>query len=227
MIATLPPRTYHLLVVDDHPIVRHGIVQLLADQPDLQCSWQVDDAESALELLRRESVDLVIADISMPGLSGLDLTRRITASQPDLPVLVLSMHDESAYADRAFAAGARGYLTKQGAMEELARAVRRLLAGGVYFSPTVERQMLERLRARSQPPPAPVATPLSHLNEREYEVLQMLAQGLTSAEMAERLNRSVKSIEVYRASLRQKLGARNVAELTRMAIELSRPASLP
>lgn len=225
MIATLPLRTYHLLLVDDHPIVRHGIVQLLADQPDLQCSWQVDDAESALEVLRRETVDLVIADISLPGLSGLDLTRRISASQPDLPVLVLSMHDEAAYADRAFAAGARGYLTKQGAMEELTRAVRRLLAGGVYFSPTVERQMLERLKARPQP--VPVATPLSHLNEREFEVLQMLAQGLTSAEMAERLNRSVKSIEVYRASLRQKLGARNVAELTRMAIELSRPAQVP
>jgi two-component system, NarL family, response regulator NreC len=222
MIATLPPRVYQLLIVDDHPIVRHGIVQLLADQPDLRCRWQVDDAESALELLRSETVDLVIADISLPGLSGLDLTRRIASSRPDLPVLVMSMHDESAYADRAFVAGARGYLTKQGAMDELARAVRRLLTGGVYFSPAVERQMLERLKGRTQAVPS--VTPLSHLNEREFEVLQMLAQGLSSADMAAQLHRSVKSIEVYRASLRHKLGARNVAELTRMAIELSRPA---
>jgi DNA-binding NarL/FixJ family response regulator len=224
MTRPAEPTTHRLMIVDDHPIVRHGIVQLLAGEPDLVCDLEADNAEDALHLLRSHTVDLLIADISLPGLSGLDLTRRVVATWPDLPVLVLSMHEESAYADRAFSAGARGYLNKHGATEELVKAVRRLLQGGVYFGPAIERQMLDRLRGQTLAQPAPV-TSMASLNEREFEVLQMLAQGLSSAEMAERINRSVKSIEVYRASLRQKLGARTVAELTRIAIEYCRPGA--
>jgi DNA-binding NarL/FixJ family response regulator len=206
------------MIVDDHPIVRHGIAQLLSRQADLVCELQADDADTALRLLREHPVDLVITDISMPGLSGLDLTRRVVAGWPELPVLVLSMHEEAAYADRAFAAGARGYLTKQGATDRLLDAVRRLLQGGVYFGPAIEQRMLAGLRGQAAAPGVPGI--LSKLNEREFEVLQMLAQGLSSAEMAARINRSVKSVEAYRASLRQKLGARTVPELTRLAIEV-------
>lgn len=204
-----------LMIVDDHPIVRHGIAQLLSRESDLRCELEADDADQALAILRREKVDLVIVDISMPGLSGLDLTRRIVSSWPELPVLVLSMHDESVYAERAFAAGARGYITKQGATERLLEAVRKVLGGGAYFGPAIEQRMLAGLRGQ---PVAP-SNALASLNEREFEVLQMLAQGLSSAEMATRINRSIKSIEAYRASLRQKLGARTVADLTRLAIE--------
>ncbi len=207
---------YQLMIVDDHPIVRHGIVQLLSRHPDLRCDLEADDAQQALDILRREKVDLLIVDISMPGLSGLDLTRRVVSSWPSLPVLVLSMHEESVYAERAFAAGARGYITKQGATEKLVEAVRRMLQGGVYFGPAVEQRMLAGLRGQ---PMEKAAGPLAQLNEREFEVLQMLAQGLTSAEMAQRINRSIKSVELYRAALRSKLGARSVAELTKMAIE--------
>jgi len=205
-----------LMIVDDHPIVRHGIAQLLAGQPDLRCDLQADDADAALQLLRQHAVDLVIVDISMPGLSGLDLTRRIAASWPALPVLVLSMHEESVYAERAFTAGARGYLTKQGATDRLLEAVRRLLQGGAYFSPAIEQRMLAGLRGQAAPAAAPGG--LATLNEREFEVMQMLAQGLSSQEMAQRINRSVKSVEAYRAALRTKLGARTLAELTRLAI---------
>ena len=205
-----------LMIVDDHPIVRHGIAQLLSNESDLRCGLQADGADQALALLREHTVDLVIADISMPGLSGLDLTRRIAASWPQLPVLVLSMHEESIYAERAYAAGARGYLTKQGATDNLLVAVRRLLAGGAYFSPSVEQRMLAGMRGQAA---VTAPTALASLNEREYEVLQMLAQGLSSAEMAERINRSVKSIEAYRASLRHKLGARTLTDLTRLALE--------
>jgi two-component system, NarL family, response regulator NreC len=208
--------TCQLMIVDDHPIVRHGIVQLLSRHPDLRCELEADDAQPALAILRREKVDLLIVDISMPGLSGLDLTRRVVSSWPQLPVLVMSMHEESVYAERAFAAGARGYITKQGATEKLVEAVRRMLQGGVYFSPAVEQRMLAGLRGL---PLEKGGGPLAQLNEREFEVLQMLAQGLTSAEMAQRINRSIKSIELYRAALRSKLGARSVAELTKMAIE--------
>ena len=223
MIVGEGPVQHELLIVDDHPIVRHGIVQLLAGEPDLRCQLQAENAEHALELLRHHEVALVIADISLPGISGLDFTRRVVATWPHLPVLVMSMHEEMTFADRAYAAGARAYVAKQGATEELVRAVRRVLQGGVYFSPAVEQQMLERLRGKSEPAPG---SPLASLNEREYEVLQMLAQGLTSAEMAARLNRSVKSIELYRASLRQKLGARNLPDLTRLAIEHCRPSGV-
>lgn len=207
---------YRLMIVDDHPILRHGIAQLLSVQPDLRCDLEASSAEEALGMLRTHGVDLLIVDISMPGLSGLDLTRRVASTWPQLPVLVLSMHDESVYAERAFVAGARGYLTKQGATDRLVEAVRRLLQGGAYFSPSIEQRMLAGLRGRT---PAPVSGPLSTLNEREFEVLQMLAQGRSSAEMAERIHRSIKSIEAYRASLRHKLGARTLADLTRLAIE--------
>lgn len=206
-----------LMIVDDHPIVRHGIAQLLAGQPDLRCDLQADDADTALQLLRQHPVDLVIVDISMPGLSGLDLTRRIAASWPALPVLVLSMHEESVYAERAFNAGARGYLTKQGATDRLLEAVRRLLQGGAYFSPALEQRMLAGLRGQHTPAAAAPGG-LATLNEREFEVMQMLAQGLSSQEMAVRINRSVKSVEAYRAALRTKLGARTLADLTRLAI---------
>jgi two-component system, NarL family, response regulator NreC len=205
-----------LMIVDDHPIVRHGIAQLLAQERDLVCDLHADSADQALQMLRTHKVDLVIADISMPGLSGLDLTRRIQATWPQIPVLVLSMHEDAIYAERAVAAGARGYLNKQGATERLVDAVRRLLHGGVYFAPAIEQRMLSGLRG--QPVAAPPSA-LAGLTEREFEVLQMLAQGLSSAEMGERINRSVKSIETYRASLRLKLGAKTVADLTRLAIE--------
>lgn len=208
-----------LMIVDDHPIVRHGIAQLLSQEADLVCDLQADGADQALALLRAQPVDLVIVDISMPGLSGLDLTRRIQATWPAVPVLVLSMHEDAIYAERAVAAGARGYLNKQGATDRLVEAVRRLLQGGVYFGPVIEQRMLSGLRGqRGQPAPAP-ASAIAALTEREFEVLQMLAQGLSSAEMGQRINRSVKSIEAYRASLRHKLGARTVADLTRLAVE--------
>lgn len=211
---------YQLMLVDDHPIVRHGIAQLLARESDLNCDLQANSADEALTLLRTHKIDLIVTDITMPGLSGLDLTRRVLATWPEMPILVLSMHEETVYAERAFSAGARGYLTKQGATDRLVEAVRKLLNGGIYFPPALERSMLSRLRDPQAV--APQAGPaIANLNEREYEVLQMLAQGLSSQEMAERINRSVKSVEAYRASLRHKLGAKNVAELTRLAIEIS------
>jgi two-component system, NarL family, response regulator NreC len=211
-------KTYRLLIVDDHPIVRHGIAQLLGREPDIECALEADDAQAALDLLHGTTVDLVICDISMPGISGIDLVRRLASSRPHLPVLVITMHEESIYAERALSAGARGFITKHEAPDRLLAAVRRILEGGVYMSPVLEQRMLDKALGRTPrndgAPPA-----LQGLSEREFEVLQMMAQGLTSAEMGERINRSVKSIEVYRSSLRTKLGARSAADLTRLAVE--------
>jgi two-component system, NarL family, response regulator NreC len=211
-------KTHRLLIVDDHPIVRHGIAQLLGREPDIECSLEAADAEAALELLHGQAVDLVICDISMPGLSGIDLVRRLASSRPGLPVLVITMHEESIYAERALAAGARGFITKHEAPDRLIAAVRRILGGGVYMSPALEQRMLDKAFGR-KPLNEGAPAALQGLSEREFEVLQMLAQGLTSAEMGARINRSVKSVEAYRASLRTRLGARSAADLTRLAVE--------
>jgi len=207
-----------LLVVDDHPIVRHGIVQLINREPDLECTGEADDAEAAMQILRERDFDLVIVDISLPGLSGLDLARRIKAFKPDLPMLVLSMHEEAVYADRALEAGVRGFLMKQEATDKLVDAVRKLLSGGIYLSRDLEERMF-RSFVGGQEGGAVRAGSLARLNERELEVLQLIAQGLTSAQIASRINRSIKSVEAYRASIRGKLGARSTVDLARIALE--------
>lgn len=205
-----------IMIVDDHPIVRHGIAQLLNAQPDFECSAEADDAESALRLLRDDDpYHLLIVDISMPGLSGLDLIRRVKQRDPDLPVLVLSMHDESVYAERALAAGARGFLMKHEATDRLVEAVRKLLAGGVYLSRRLEERMFQSFVGGG---PA-VEEPLKRLTEREFEVLQLIAQGMTSVQIAQRINRSLKSVEAYRTSIRAKLGAKSTVDLARLALE--------
>lgn len=219
-----PDGRRRILIVDDHPIVRHGIAQLLAREADLRCDLTADDAPQALSLLREHEVALVIADISLPGLSGLDLCRRIVAAHPELPVLVLSMHEESVYADRALAAGARGFITKQEATDRLVGAVRKVLGGGIWLSTGMEERLVrQRVGAAPVPSASPRHAALQHLTDREFEVLQMLAQGLSSAEMGQRINRSVKSIEAYRASLRAKLGARTASDLTRLALTYFMP----
>ena len=205
-----------VMIVDDHPIVRHGIAQLLNRQPDLEVVADADDAEQALQILRERRVDLLIVDISMPGLSGLDLISRVRAGADAPPMLVLSMHDESVYAERALHAGARGFVMKQEATDRLVEAVRRLLGGGVYMSRALEERMFQSfVGAGTGRKPDPVA----RLNEREFEVIQMIAQGLTTAQIAQRINRSVKSVESYRTSIRAKLGAKSIADLARLALE--------
>jgi DNA-binding NarL/FixJ family response regulator len=202
------------MIVDDHPIVRHGIAQLLNGQTDMEVIAEAEDAESAARQLRDQTFELLVVDISMPGLSGLDLIRRIKAKDAQIPVLVLSMHDESVYAERALAAGARGFLMKHEATEKLVSAVRKLLAGGVYLSRALEERMFQTFVGGQV-----VDEPLKRLTEREFEVLQLIAQGLTSAQIAKRINRSIKSVEAYRTAIRSKLGAKSTVDLARLALE--------
>ncbi len=207
-------RKHRIMIVDDHPIVRHGIAQLLNSQADLQVAAEADDADSALRQLRDVKFDLLIIDISMPGLSGLDLIRRIKAQDAAVPILVLSMHDESVYAERALAAGARGFLMKHEATDKLVSAVRKLLGGAVYLSRKLEERMFQNFVGGDV-----AAEPLKRLTEREFEVLQLIAQGLTSAQIAARINRSLKSVEAYRTAIRSKLGAKSTVDLARLALE--------
>jgi len=203
-----------IMIVDDHPIVRHGIAQLLNGQTDMEVVAEAEDAESAMRQLRDQTFELLIVDISMPGLSGLDLIRRIKAKDAHLPILVLSMHDESVYAERALAAGARGFLMKHEATDKLVSAVRKLLGGGVYLSRALEERMFQTFVGGQV-----VDEPLKRLTEREFEVLQLIAQGLTSAQIAKRINRSIKSVEAYRTAIRSKLGAKSTVDLARLALE--------
>jgi two-component system, NarL family, response regulator NreC len=214
------PGKRRILIVDDHPIVRHGIAQLLNAQPDLVCAAEADDADDALRILREQSFDLLIVDITMPGLSGLDLIRRVRTRDQKTPILVLSMHEEAIYAERALAAGARGFLMKQEATEKLVAAARKLLAGGVHVSRAMEERMFQTfVGGGSAAPAADGPQTLARLTEREFEVLQLIAQGLTSAQIAARINRSVKSVEAYRTSIRAKLGAKSTVDLARLALE--------
>ena len=203
-----------IMIVDDHPIVRHGIAQLLNGQTDMEVVAEAEDAESAMRQLRDQTFEMLIVDISMPGLSGLDLIRRIKAKDAHIPILVLSMHDESVYAERALAAGARGFLMKHEATEKLVSAVRKLLGGGVYLSRSLEERMFQTFVGGQV-----VDEPLKRLTEREFEVLQLIAQGLTSAQIAKRINRSIKSVEAYRTAIRSKLGAKSTVDLARLALE--------
>jgi DNA-binding NarL/FixJ family response regulator len=164
--------------------------------------------------LRDQTFELLIVDISMPGLSGLDLIRRIKAKDGQIPILVLSMHDESVYAERALTAGARGFLMKSEATDRVVSAVRKLLSGGVYLSRSLEERMFQTFVGGQM-----VDEPLKRLTEREFEVLQLIAQGLTSAQIAERISRSVKSVEAYRTAIRAKLGAKSTVDLARLALE--------
>jgi two-component system, NarL family, response regulator NreC len=206
---------HKIMVVDDHTIVLHGLTQLINNSPDLEVTLQSDSAEAAIALLKSNPTpDLVVTDISLPGLSGIDLTKNITSLYPALPVLVLSMHDEMVHGERAFRAGAKGYLTKQEATEKVVVAIRKILAGEEYLSERMQSLLLKQVRGKNK---TGIVSVLAGLTDREYEIFRLIGMGMTSSEIAAKLSRSVKTIEAHRANLKQKLGLRNAIELNRFA----------
>ncbi len=206
---------HKVMVVDDHTIVLHGLTQLINNSTDLEVTLQADSAEGAIALLKSSPIpDLVVTDISLPGLSGIDLTKNITALYPKLPVLVLSMHDEMVHGERAFRAGAKGYLTKQEATEKVVVAIRKILAGEEYLSERMQSLLLKQVRGKNK---TGIVSVLAGLTDREYEIFRLIGMGMTSSEIASKLTRSVKTIEAHRANLKQKLGLRNAIELNRFA----------
>lgn len=214
-IAPLPVKA-RILIVDDHTIVRQGIAQLVNREPDLDVCTEAGDAESALAVLKDTKVDLAIVDISLPGTSGIELVKQIREAHPELPVLVMSMHDESLYSDRAFRAGAKGYVMKQEATEKLLAAIRKILNGGVYVSDRMQTVMVQRFLNSGVDE---TVSFIDNLTDREFEILRMIGQGLTVAEIAEKLGRSAKTVEAHRANLREKLGLKRAAELARFATQ--------
>jgi len=203
-----------ILLVDDHAVVRYGIAQLLNQESDLVVCGQEEDAAHALSAIGKLKPDLVIADISLKDSSGLELMRNIKAQYSGLPVLVVSTHDESVYAEIAFRAGALGYLMKAEALDKIVSAIRRVLSGNVYVSDALAAKMLQQ-QVRGQKDIE--QSPVKGLSDRELEVFQLIGQWKKTKEIAQELHLSIKTIEYYREQIKQKLELRSAVELTQHA----------
>jgi two-component system invasion response regulator UvrY len=204
--------TIRVLIVDDHAVVRRGLKALLSEEFRGAAFGEASDARQALEHLRQKKWDVALLDVTLPGKSGLDLLKELKAEWPRLPVLVLSGHTEDQFAVRVLKAGAGGYLTKESAPEELAKAVRKILAGGRYVSPALAEKLALGVTKDF------TRTPHETLSDREYEVMSRIASGKTVTEIGEELSLSVKTISTYRARVLEKLGVRNSAEIVQYAI---------
>ncbi len=212
-----------LLVVDDHPIVRQGIQSLLAEEPDLAIIAEAESAPEALQTLRETKVDAAIIDITLKGTDGLELTKSIRSEFPTLPILIMSMHHESLYAERALRSGANGYIMKQEVADNVVTALRSVLSGRVYVSENIRETLLGRLAGQ---PVDGEQSPIERLSDRELEVFRMIGQGMGTRDVATQLNLSIKTIETYRAHIKEKLNIPNAIELVRQAVQLVEQGSL-
>lgn len=203
-----------ILLADDHAVVRHGLKQILADEFKKAVFGEARNAQEALNLVWKESWDVVVLDITMPGRSGLEVLREIKKSKPKLPVLVLSMHPENQFAVRVLKRGASGYMTKESASEELVGAIRKVLAGGRYVSTSLAEKLATYLSSGENQ-----KAPQETLSDREFQVLRLIASGKMVSEIARELSLSVKTISTYRTRILEKMGMKNNAELMHYAMQ--------
>jgi DNA-binding NarL/FixJ family response regulator len=206
-----------VFLVDDHPIVRQGLALFIEREPDLMVCGEAEDATSALQAIRDAAPDFVILDISLNGPDGLELLKTLRVRYPNLPALVLSMHDESVYAERALRAGANGYIMKQEAADKVITAIRHILGGDVYLSDRLTKQMLQQFVHGSISP----RDPLAKLSDRELEVFRLIGAGHGTRQIADELHVSTKTVESYQAHIKEKLALRNARELVQYAVEWS------
>jgi DNA-binding NarL/FixJ family response regulator len=200
-----------LFLVDDHPLVREGLIARLESVPDVRVVGEAGDAAAALEGIAELQPRVVLTDIGMKGVNGIELTRLLQARHPELIVLVLSMYDSAEYAQQAMAAGARGYVLKDSPSTEILAAIRAVAAGGTYLSPALAQRLFRP------------ATPRVQLSEREQQILALLGQGQSSKQIARALEIGVRTVETHRQSIRRKLDLAGQAELIRYAVEHARP----
>ncbi len=202
-----------ILIADDHPIVRQGLRQIITETFDMVVADEASNGWEALSKVRASYYDVVLLDISMPGLHGLDIIRQLKNERPRLPVLILSIHPEEQYAVRAFRAGASGYLTKESAPDELLAAIQKVSIGGKYVSSSLAEKLASDLETGAE------QLPHETLSDREYQVMCMIAVGKTVTKIAEELSLSVKTVSTYRSRILGKMRMRNSAELTYYAIK--------
>jgi DNA-binding NarL/FixJ family response regulator len=205
-----------VFVVDDHPLLRQGLAMLINREPDLMVGGEAEDAPAAMKAIAAAKPDILIADISLNGPDGLDLLKNLRMLYPDLPVLILSMHDESIYAERALRARANGYIMKQEATEKVLVAVRRILDGEIYLSNRMANKLLQQYMSGQT---VETDSRLAALSDRELEVFRLIGEGLGTRQIAEALHLSMKTVESYQAHLKEKLSLRTGRELMQHAIQ--------
>lgn len=202
-----------IMIADDHPIVRAGLKQIIAEDNNVMVADEASSGPELLAKVRERDFDVIVLDISMPGMDGLDTLKQLKIDKPKLPVLILSFHPETRYAVRILKAGAAGYVTKASASDDLIRAVKKVFRGGKYISPSLAEKLAYDLDSKSGK--------MSHetLSDREYQVMQMISSGKTVGEIAEELSLSIKTISTYRSRILEKMSIKNNAELTHYAIQ--------
>jgi DNA-binding NarL/FixJ family response regulator len=204
-----------ILIVDDHPLVRKGIRSLLEQEADMLVAGEAASRAEVLETLRKNLPSLILLDISLQGSDGIEITKAIRCEFEQVPILIVSMHDEALYAERALRAGANGYIMKQEVAENVIKAIRQVLSGKIYVSDNMRQKVLRDL---TQPHADIKATPMERLSDRELEVFRLIGEGRGTREIAEGLHLSIKTIETYRAHIKEKLAIRSAAELARAAV---------
>ena len=205
-----------VFVVDDHPLLRQGLAMMINREPDQVVCGEAEEAHAAMKAISASMPDILIADISLNGPDGLDLLKNLRLIYPDLPVLILSMHDESIYAERALRARANGYIMKQEATEKVLVAVRRILDGEIYLSGRMSNKLLMQYMSGKT---SETDSRLAALSDRELEVFRMIGEGLGTRQIAEALHLSMKTVESYQAHLKEKLSLRTGRELMQHAIQ--------
>jgi DNA-binding NarL/FixJ family response regulator len=205
-----------ILIVDDHPVFRRGLAGLLVEELGYSVCGEADTSRQALDAMRRLQPDVALVDISMPGANGIELIKLMSAEQPKLIIVMLSLHQESVYALRALRAGAKGYVMKAHAMEVLPEALKKVLNGGIYISPSFTERLISRA---AQALESGRGSAVDQLSPRELEVFRLIGQGFGTREASERLGLSIKTIETHRAHIKEKLGIKDSNEVIRFAIE--------
>lgn len=206
---------YRIFIVEDHPIMREGYASLIGREAGMEICGEAATGHEALERIPQASPDLVLIDISIPGINGIELIKRLQHQAPDLPLLVVSAHDETLYAERVFRAGAKGYVMKHEAASIVVRAINEVLAGELFASERIRNKFFHRYLGGTA---SAEGTPLEELSDRELEVFQYLGRGYSTREIAEAMLISPKTVETYRANIKNKLGVESSAELTRRAV---------
>lgn len=210
----IPETTKKIFLVDDHPVLRKGLVRLIDAKDGFDVCGEASSAAEAMALIRQISPDLVIVDIGLPGTSGIELTKTIRSEFPKLPVLILSMHEEVLYATRALRAGASGYIVKQDAIDNIVAALLDVLDGRRYLSPIIAGQMQQNGSAS-----APSGDPISSLTDREFEIFELIGKGHEVREISAALGVSPKTVETHRTNIKEKLKLKNARQVARLAVQ--------
>lgn len=217
------PQKKRILIVDDHPMMRQGLAQLLGSETDLTVCGEAETAREAFEKASSLKPDLILVDITLPDKSGLELIKDIHSMQPEILLLVISMHDESLYAERVLRAGGRGYIMKQEGGKRLMEAIRQVLNGQVYVSNNMSAKILEIFSGRRKDN---MSSPVELLSDREFEVFQLIGHGKSTRQIASQIHVSAKTVEAHRVNIKQKLKLQTAPELIRFAVQWVESSSI-